>query len=223
MAATYPLAIGLQLLHGLSKHKLDVSNTRYEVAWIDGQIGQLQTSAAHGAATENADHAAAAGADDAGSSARAQQQQQQEVSHQPTFILQPPGTVATESVATEAVAAAVAGVGEPMEVDNQAAAPAVEGPGVATGGAEADDSSPVAAVTGDHGGIFIGSVQLSEVKTALAKAGFVSEFSAARRLVVAGSLVVSSDGPKGQLVMEGPLCDDYFRVRDVVYGQYNVC
>jgi hypothetical protein len=43
------------------------------------------------------------------------------------------------------------------------------------------------------------------------------------RLVVGGSLVVRRDAPDGQLLMEGPLCEDYFTVRDVVYSQYNVC
>lgn len=226
MAANYPLAVNPLLLHGLSKHKLDVTDTKYEVAWIDGQIGRLHGPTAAVDAENGGGLAAATatGADTAGSNAQGAQHQQQAAELQPEFLLQPPGTVATEQSATESSVIAAAAEGdEPMEVEDHSAGPAAEGPAAsATADPAAEDLGVIPAVTGDHGGIFIGSVQLSQVKVALTKAGFVTEFGKGR-LVIAGSLVVSSDGPKGQLVLEGPLCDDYFRVRDVVYSQYNVC
>eukprot|EP00775_Hariotina_reticulata_P011969 gene11969-12112_t len=86
-----------------------------------------------------------------------------------------------------------------------------------------EQQEAVDAACGDHGGIFIGNVKLSEVKQALANVGTPSEFRGGGRLVVGGSLVVRRDGPEGQLLMEGPLCEDYFKVRDVVYKLYNVC
>jgi hypothetical protein len=80
-----------------------------------------------------------------------------------------------------------------------------------------------AGALGDHGGIFIGDVKLSEVKEALAAAGIASEFRAGV-LVCAGVVRVKrGEGGQGQLLMEGPLCDNYYAVRDVVYAQYNVC
>ncbi|KAI8462590.1 MAG: beta-lactamase-like protein [Monoraphidium minutum] len=80
------------------------------------------------------------------------------------------------------------------------------------------------AAGGDHGGIFIGDVRLSEVKQALAKAGIASAFRAGK-LLCAGAVVVGrgAGGDDGVLEIEGPLSDDYYRVRDVVYGQYQVC
>ena len=94
-----------------------------------------------------------------------------------------------------------------------------------------------------QGGVFIGDVKLSEVKQALARAGIPSAFRAGK-LLCAGAVVVSrSDGAGGggsgagggsagggsagagagagggALVIEGPLSEEYYRVRDVVYGQ----
>lgn len=87
-----------------------------------------------------------------------------------------------------------------------------------------DEAAGDAGVLGDHGGIFIGDVKLSEVKQALAAAGIASEFRAGGVLVCAGVVRVRrGEGGEGQLLMEGPLCDMYYAVRDVVYGQYNIC
>jgi hypothetical protein len=94
-------------------------------------------------------------------------------------------------------------------------------------GADAAAAAAAAAVgedhkVGDHGGIFIGDVKLSEVKAALAKVGIPANFQAGR-LLVRGGLVVSREGGEGGLLVEGPLCEDYFRVRDTMYGLYNIC
>eukprot|EP00877_Chromochloris_zofingiensis_P014690 jgi/Chrzof1/9475/Cz04g04140.t1 len=94
---------------------------------------------------------------------------------------------------------------------------------------EMSSSSRVAAAgsmadAGGHGGIFIGDVKLSEVKQALAAAGIPSGFQSAGALLCAGSVLVrKAPDAEGQLVMEGPLSEDYFKVRDIVYGQYNIC
>lgn len=195
----------------MSTHSLTSGKVTYDISWVDGQLGRLQTPATGDG-----------GEGGTGSS----QQQQQDTSfaataeQQPSFILQVPGSLPTglsaaadtDGAASGNAEEAAAAAGEAMELDEQ---PASQGPSEAA--ADQHDSS-----AGDHGGIFIGSVQLSEVKSALAKAGFVSEFRAGK-LVIGGMLVVKRDGPEGQLVLEGPLCDDYFKVRDVVYGQYNVC
>jgi len=75
----------------------------------------------------------------------------------------------------------------------------------------------------DHGGIFIGDVKLSEVKQALAKAGIASEFHRGELFCSGAVRVKRAEGEEAHLMMEGPLSEDYFKVRDVVYGQYNVC
>jgi cleavage and polyadenylation specificity factor subunit 2 len=95
----------------------------------------------------------------------------------------------------------------------------------AAAGSEGEDVFMEEAAAGtDHGGIFIGDVKLSEVKEALANSGIASEFRSGA-LVCCGGIVrvIRADGEEGHLVMEGPLSEEYFKVRDVVYGQYNVC
>lgn len=96
----------------------------------------------------------------------------------------------------------------PGQVDASALAAAME-----QGGAEAAAALVEASVGGDHGGIFIGDVKLSEVKQALAKAGISSAFRAGK-LLCAGAVVVSrgAGGDEGVLEIEGPLSDDYFRM-----------
>jgi hypothetical protein len=228
LAPSYPVAISSALLQGLSKHTLTSGNITYDVAWLDGEIsaranntGSTGDASAPGSNSGAAAAAAAAvqgmDADPAfillppGSTAAAQDSSQQQQQHSGGSVLQGAGSAAAAAAANDEH---VDGV-EAMDIDRAAAA--------SSGGSVAsrlDDAA--AAVVGDHGGIFIGDVKLSEVKQALAAVGVPSEFRGGR-LVVGGSLVVRRDGPEGQLLMEGPLSDDYFKVRDVVYSQYNVC
>lgn len=66
-------------------------------------------------------------------------------------------------------------------------------------------------------------MRLSELRGALAAAGIASEFHGGA-LYCAGRVVVRRGGSEeGGLVVEGPLSADYYRVREVVYGQYHVC
>lgn len=239
MASSYPIAVNAQLLHGLSKHTLKVGDgDKYEVAWIEGHLGSVQGSAA--AAAESADGAASSSAQAQQQLEQQQQQKQFACEANPDFVLQPPGTVTTKTLDDPPLATATPAAsedsaapngGEAMEVDEQAGQAAVEGPAATTATADAavesaEDLDHNPAACGDHGGIFIGNVQLSQLKSALSHAGFPCEFMRGgqpQRLLVCGSLIVTTDTADGQLVMEGPLCDEYFSVRDVVYGQYNVC
>ncbi len=103
-----------------------------------------------------------------------------------------------------------------------------------TGHADAEGASAKAAAA-QHGGIFIGNVQLSSLKQELAKQGISAEFRMApaaeagssaveRALMCAGAVLVRrAAGAEGRLVLEGPLSDDYYRVRDVVLSQFQVC
>jgi len=122
------------------------------------------------------------------------------------------GSVVTELAALPPSAAAAAAA---------AAYGGIEGLGP-SGSSAASTAVEAERAVGDHGGIFIGDVKLSNLNQALAKAGLPSQFVAGR-LLVKGSLLVSRQGDDGQLMVEGPLCDDYFKVRDVVYSLYNIC
>lgn len=75
---------------------------------------------------------------------------------------------------------------------------------------------------GSQGGVFIGDVRLSEVRKALSEAGITAEWYGGM-LVCSGPVTIKVGSQDGQVQLEGALCDDYFRIRDVVYGQYHVC
>lgn len=89
-------------------------------------------------------------------------------------------------------------------------------------------AAAVAGQEGGYGGVFIGDVRLSELKQALAAAGIASEFHAGA-LYCAGHVVVrrrqpgGGDDDGGGLLVEGALSEDYYRIREVVYGQYHIC
>uniref|UniRef100_A0A061R5T7 Cleavage and polyadenylation specificity factor subunit 2 n=1 Tax=Tetraselmis sp. GSL018 TaxID=582737 RepID=A0A061R5T7_9CHLO len=72
------------------------------------------------------------------------------------------------------------------------------------------------------GSVFIGDVRLSAVKQALAEAGVQAEFSGGV-LVCSSNVMVRRGSEDGELVLEGPLCSDYYKIRGVVYGQYHIC
>lgn len=73
-----------------------------------------------------------------------------------------------------------------------------------------------------HGGVFIGDVKLSQLKRALARINIGSEFHAGG-LYCEGDVLVKRQPEGGGLVIEGSLCDEYFRIRDIVYSQYHIC
>ncbi len=67
-----------------------------------------------------------------------------------------------------------------------------------------------------------GDVRLSEVRKALSEAGITAEWYGGT-LVCSGVVTIKVGTQDGQVQLEGALCDDYFKIRDVVYGQYHVC
>ena len=71
-----------------------------------------------------------------------------------------------------------------------------------------------------HG--YAGDVRLSEVRKALGEAGITADWHGGM-LVCSGMVTIKVGNQDGQVKLEGSLCDDYFRIRDVVYGQYHVC
>jgi cleavage and polyadenylation specificity factor subunit 2 len=66
-------------------------------------------------------------------------------------------------------------------------------------------------------------VRLSQLKQALMEAGVSSEWSGGA-LVCRGRVMVKHAGAdSGELLLEGALSEDYYKIRDVLYAQYHVC
>ena len=87
-----------------------------------------------------------------------------------------------------------------------------------------DDEGNVTAATNalsSYGGVFIGDVRLSELRKALNAAGVRAEFHAGA-LYCAGQVVVKRR-EEGGLVLEGAGGDAFYKIRDIVYGQYHIC
>jgi len=66
-------------------------------------------------------------------------------------------------------------------------------------------------------------VRLSDLRLALGQAGIGAEFRSGRLVCAGGRVTVRRADAGGELLLEGPLCEDYYAVRDVVYRQYHVC
>ncbi|GMH42787.1 hypothetical protein BSKO_10706 [Bryopsis sp. KO-2023] len=81
--------------------------------------------------------------------------------------------------------------------------------------------SPNTPATETLGGVFIGDVRLSGVKTALEEAGIVAQFHG--RSLVCNEDVQIRVQSAGHIVMEGPVSEEYYRIRAVLYGQYHIC
>lgn len=66
-------------------------------------------------------------------------------------------------------------------------------------------------------------VQLTDIRTTLLqrhmKASYTALPGGRQRLIVNGVVVVERDD-RGDLKVEGPLVEDFFEVREVIYGQY---
>ncbi len=73
-----------------------------------------------------------------------------------------------------------------------------------------------------HPAIFVsfGDMQLTQLSTALRRAGMSISFAAARILV--NDRVTVSKDKDGKLNLEGPLGDDFFAIRRVIYEQYEI-
>jgi cleavage and polyadenylation specificity factor subunit 2 len=105
-----------------------------------------------------------------------------------------------------------------------AAAAAAGGSG-APGGLRVLDAPPPGAPPRPHAAAFVGDARFSDLLQACAAAGIPAEFSAGGVLLCGRG--VSVRRPEGapddaDLLLEGALGEDYFRVRDVLYAQYRV-
>lgn len=71
------------------------------------------------------------------------------------------------------------------------------------------------------GGIFIGDVRLSGIKTALENAGIVANFHG-KSLVCSGDIQIRLLS-SGHILMEGALSEEQYKIRSVLYDQYHIC
>jgi len=67
-----------------------------------------------------------------------------------------------------------------------------------------------------------GNVKLSALRKALGDKGISANFQGGM-LVCQNRIVVKTEGAEGQLVLEGPLCPDFYTVRAAIYSQYHIC
>lgn len=54
------------------------------------------------------------------------------------------------------------------------------------------------------------------------QAGIAAEFQSGA-LMCAGAVTIQREGNGGVLLLEGSLSDEYYKIREIVYGQYNIC
>jgi len=70
-----------------------------------------------------------------------------------------------------------------------------------------------------HKAVFVGDLRLADFKQLLATKGVQAEF-AGGVLRCADAFTVRKSGGSQQLVIEGPLSEDYYRLRELLYSQF---
>ncbi|KAI0233701.1 Cleavage and polyadenylation specificity factor subunit 2 [Lamellibrachia satsuma] len=71
-----------------------------------------------------------------------------------------------------------------------------------------------------HTAVFINEPKLSDFKQVVIKEGIQAEFVAG--VLICNNMVAVRRNEAGRLQLEGCLCDDYYRVRDLLYEQYAI-
>ncbi|KAK9795196.1 hypothetical protein WJX73_004218 [Symbiochloris irregularis] len=99
--------------------------------------------------------------------------------------------------------------------------------GVASSTAE-EEGQPPELVPGEptiHDEAFIVDERLSEVAGALAKAGIAAEWASSALVMCGGRVIVKRGGSpdSNDLVVQGALCGDFYRVQAVIRSQYHIC
>ncbi len=72
-------------------------------------------------------------------------------------------------------------------------------------------------MAGEHDTVFVGDVRLPEFKKLLNEAGMDADFSRGQ-LICNDRICVKKD--KDGWIIDGPLCPDYYKVRDLLYKQF---
>jgi len=87
------------------------------------------------------------------------------------------------------------------------------------------DVLPHGEYTHGHEAIFIGDVKLSNFRHKLHDLGFRTEFKGGA-LVVNGTVALRRDseqtGGKGSIHVEGSISEDYYKIRELLYKQFQI-
>lgn len=73
-----------------------------------------------------------------------------------------------------------------------------------------------------HQTIFINELKLSDFKQILSKAGVQAEFADGVLLCSGGQVEVRRSSSSGRIVIAGTVCEEYFKVRRLLYAQYAI-
>lgn len=76
-----------------------------------------------------------------------------------------------------------------------------------------------------HPNVYVsnGEVLLTDLRTELIAEGMKADYSTRpgyAQLVVNGKVIVKKDQESGKIDIEGPLCEDFYKIRSIVCGQY---
>jgi len=72
-----------------------------------------------------------------------------------------------------------------------------------------------------HQALFIGDVKLSNFRQLLQEQGFKTEFKRGGALVVNGCVALRKDSDQS-VHIEGPISEDYYKVREILYNQFQI-
>lgn len=95
---------------------------------------------------------------------------------------------------------------EDSEVDSMISVPTLE-------------SLPINQVQG-HRAVFVNEPKLSDFKVVLLQEGIQAEFAAG--VLICNNMVAVRRNEAGRIQLEGALCDDYFKIRELLYSQYAI-
>jgi hypothetical protein len=165
LSCGWPLVVGEQLYEAAHLHPVAAEDKeQYQVAWVTGRVQPADSAA------EQADQQAAAAAP-----AAAQQQQPQPPPQQQQQLANGTGGASQASQPQPQQQLAWQPPVMQLVPDSAAAASSAAAKAPVDGDGDGADDADVAE-GGGHGGIFIGNVQLSSLKEALAKSGLSSAF-----------------------------------------------
>ncbi|CAH1261607.1 CPSF2 [Branchiostoma lanceolatum] len=81
------------------------------------------------------------------------------------------------------------------------------------------EALPVSQIPG-HEAVFINKPRLSDIKQVLQKEGIQAEFSGG--VLICNNVVALKRNESGRIGMEGCICEDYYKVRKLLYEQYAI-
>lgn len=82
--------------------------------------------------------------------------------------------------------------------------------------------APKHSLKGHNGAVFLGNLTLKDLASVLIKKGFKAEFYKDGVLVCCDGLVHLKKASNTQIVIEGAFTEEYFQIRDILYGLYEI-